>query len=278
MARAASLRNASLGRFWPGDSVVHTLDPRVKLCSLGLWTVAIVLASRWWVTAALFLLIAAAYRAARLPRGAAGAVLRPVLPVLAVLAVSQLLFGYQDPAMPGADIGVLEVGAADVSLGRVIGAAIAIVRLLSLVMLVGLLTATTSASALASGMERLLLPLNRIGLPGHELALTGAIALRFLPILGEELEAVQRAQLARDITGGPERPWQLARNLRRTAALVVPLFADALQRVDEISTALLARCYQGGRGRTYMRELRLNAKDLISLAISVGLLVIVVVL
>jgi len=89
---------------------------------------------------------------------------------------------------------------------------------------------------------------------------------------------VQRAQLARDITGGPERPWQLARNARRTAALVVPLFADALQRVDEISTALLARCYQGGRGRTYMRELRLNAKDLISLAISVGLLVIVVVL
>lgn len=272
MASTASLRNVSLGRYFPGDSVVHRLDPRAKLATVGLLTIAIVIASRWWMTAVLLLLLTLAFRVARLPRAALRGALRPVLPVLGVLAVFQLLFGYEPAAAPGTGMLLLTVGRYSLSLLRMVGVLVSLCRLISLVLLVNLLTSTTAPSALVAGLEMLFRPLSRIGLPGHELALTGAIALRFLPILGEELESVQRAQMARDISGGPERSWQIARNARRTAALIVPLFADAFRRVDELTTAMLARCYQGGRGRTYLRHLRMGPADYSAIGVSLGLL------
>ncbi|MHB1317062.1 MAG: energy-coupling factor transporter transmembrane component T family protein [Anaerolineae bacterium] len=274
MASAASLRNVSLGRYWPGESGVHRLDPRAKLLTVALLTIAIVVASRWWLTAAILLLLILAFRLADLPWAAVGGALRPVLPVLGLLAVFQLLFGYEPVAAPGVGVLLVSIGRYSLSLGRVVGVLISLCRLLSLVLLVNLLTSTTAPSALVAGLEMLFRPLSRVGLPGHELALTGAIALRFLPILGEELESVQRAQLARDISGGPERSWQIARNARRTAALIVPLFADAFRRVDELTTAMLARCYQGGRGRTYLRHLQMGTADHAAVGAGLALLVI----
>ncbi|MFO7697280.1 MAG: energy-coupling factor transporter transmembrane protein EcfT [Anaerolineae bacterium] len=274
MASAASLRNVSLGRYWPGNSSVHRLDPRGKLVAVALLTIAVVVASHWWMTAALFLLLILTFRLAKLPAAALGGALRPVLPVLGVLALFQLLFGYEPVAAPGTSVLLLSAGRYSLSLGRVVGVLVSLCRLVSLVLLVNLLTSTTAPSALVAGLEMLFRPLSGIGLPGHELALTGAIALRFMPILGEELESVQRAQLARDISSGPERSWQIARNARRTAALIVPLFADAFRRVDELTTAMMARCYQGGRGRTYLRQLRMHAADYAAIGAGLGLLII----
>ena len=265
MASTASLRNVSLGRYWPTASGVHALDPRSKLLVVLFLTVAIVVAGRWWLTVALLVALLLLFPLSRLPRAALSGALRPVLPVLVLLALFQLLFGLEPAGVPGAGVVLWTAGSFSLTLGRIVGVLVSLARLLSLVLLVSLLTATTSSSALVSGLEMLLRPVTRLGLPGHELALTGAIALRFLPILGEELESVQRAQLARDITGGPESRWQIGRNAQRTAALVVPLFADAFRRVDELSTAMLARCYQGGRGRTYYRHLRLSAGDYLAL-------------
>jgi energy-coupling factor transport system permease protein len=218
-----------------------------------------------------------AFRLARLPGFALSGALRPVLPVLGVLAVFQLLFGYEPANVPGAGLVLMTLGRASLSAGRIVGVLLSLGRLLSLVLLVSLLIATTAPSALAAGLEMLMRPASRIGLPGHELALTGAIALRFLPIFGEELESVQRAQLARTISGGPERPWQLARNAKRTASLIVPLFADAFRRVDELTVAMLARCYQGGHGRTYLRTLRTQPQDFVAMAIGLGLLILALV-
>jgi len=264
VASTASLRNTSLGRYWPTGSGIHALDPRSKLLVVLFLTVAIVVAGRWWLTVGLLAALLLLFPLSRLPRAALSGALRPVLPVLMLLALFQLLFGLEPAGSPGAGVVLWTAGRFSLTLGRIVGVLVSLARLLSLVLLVSLLTATTSPSALVSGLEMLLRPLNHLRLPGHELALTGAIALRFLPILGEELESVQRAQLARDITGGPESRWQIARNARRTAALIVPLFADAFRRVDQLSTAMLARCYQGGYGRTYYRHLRLSAGDYIA--------------
>jgi energy-coupling factor transport system permease protein len=273
MASAASLRNASIGRHWPGDSGLHRLDPRAKLVVVALLTVAIVLASEWWMTAILFVALVLSFRVARLPGLALSGALRPVLPVLGVLAVFQLLFGNEPASVPGTGVVLVTLGRLSLSAGRIVGVLLSVGRLLSLVLLVSLLTATTTPSALVDGLEMLMRPLSRIGLPGHELALTGAIALRFLPIFGEELESVQRAQLARTISGGSVRPWQLARNARRTAGLIVPLFADAFRRVDDLTMAMLARCYQGGHGRTYLRALRMRPLDYVAIGAGLGLLI-----
>ena len=229
MASTASLRNTSLGRYWPTGSGIHALDPRSKLLVVLFLTVGIVVAGRWWLTVALLATLLLLFPLSRLPRAALSGALRPVLPVLVVLALFQLLFGLEPAGMPGAGVVLWIAGRFTLTLGRIVGVLVSLARLLSLVLLVSLLTATTSPVCLSPGW-RCFAGSNRLRLPGHELALTGAIALRFLPILGEELESVQRAQLAHDITGGPESRWQIARNARRTAALIVrslPMLFDA---------------------------------------------------
>jgi len=277
VAGTESLRNVTLGRYWSGDSVVHRLDPRTKLIVVGVWTVAIILASAWWMIPLQLALLMLGFAYARLPRSAISGALRPVAVVLAVLAVFQLLFGYEPSGLPGADVVVLALGSLTWTLARLVGVLLSVGRLLSLVLLVNLLTATTRSSELTNGLELLLLPLNRLGLPGHELALTGSIALRFLPIFGEELESVQRARLSREIVRPPSGPWRIAYNARRTASLVVPLFADAFRRVDDLTMAMLARCYQGGQGRTHLRDPRMRRDDYLAMLAALALLVTAVV-
>ena len=146
------------------------------------------------------------------------------------------------------------------------------VRLVNIILVVTLLTSTTQAHALTRGLEHILRPLDRIGLHGHELAMVGTIALRFLPILGEELEVISRAQTARGVDLGEKRRWPLISNARRTATLIVPLFADAFRRVDELTMAMLARCYLGGRGRTHLRAPALSTADYVAGALGILLL------
>ena len=258
MASTASLRNTSLGRYWPMESAIHALDPRSKLLVVLFLTVAIVVAGRWWLTVTLLAALLMLYPLSRLPRAALSGALRPVLPVLVLLALFQLLFGLEPAGVPGAGVVLWTSGKLSLTLGRIMGVLTSLARLLSLVLLVSLLTATTSP-ARSSPDWRCCCALNRLRLPGHELALTGAIALRFLPIL-EELESAACAAGARH--HGRSRA-AADRATRRTAALIVPLFADAFRRVDQLSTAMLARCYQE-EGRTYCRHLRLSAGDYIS--------------
>jgi energy-coupling factor transport system permease protein len=277
LATAQGLRNASLGRYWPVDSPVHRLDPRAKLLAAALLVLAIALAGPWGVTLGLAAALMAMAALARLPATLLARAVRPLVPVLLVLGLFQVLFGAEPTGVPGAGVTVLAWGNRTLSAARFVYAGLSLLRLASFVFLVALLTGTTATAALGSGLEMLLRPLNRVGLPGHELALVGAIALRFMPIFGEELEAVQRAQMARDVSPVRETRWAVARNARRMAALVVPLFADAFRRVDEMTTAMLARCYQGGRGRTYLHEYRLAARDYGALAVCAALLAVTLV-
>lgn len=272
MASLDSLRHLTLGQYAPGHSRVHLLDPRAKLVALALLTVAVVVSSWWGATLALVALIGAAYAVAGLSWRHVASSLRPVWPVLGMLAFFQLLFGSGvDEALAG-NVLLVSWGGYALSAGRLFGVAVSLARLVSLVLLVNLLTSTTTPSALATGLEMLLRPLNAVGLPGHELALMGSIALRFMPILGEELEAVMRAQTARGAGWADTGRWRLAQNARRVAAVIVPLFADAFRRVEEMTTAMLARCYQGGRGRTHLVHLRLSRADYVAIGASLAAL------
>lgn len=266
MARAEGLRYVSIGHYVPTGSPVHRLDPRTKLLAAGLLTVAMVLANATAIHLGLLALVLLIAAVARLPWRALFAPLRALLPVFLVLALFQFLFARETGPAAGE-----AAGAAATAL-RALWALASVVRLANLVLLVTLLTSTTTSSGLTAALELLLRPLDRIGLPGHELALVGSIALRFMPIFGETLESIMLAQRARGVSLEPRSRWKLLHNVRTLGNLIVPLFVDLFRRVEELTLAMQARCYQGGRGRTRLVEPRYRGIDYAVMAVTALLL------
>ncbi len=262
MVRYEALRHVTIGQYIPSGSLVHRLDPRTKLVGFTLLMVAAILVTRYGSNIALFLLMLGTVRLARLPLRYILASIRPVLPVLVILTLLQVLFygGNASDATQGERVlwawGILRISTAGLRL-----AAVSWLRFLDLFLLASLLTNTTTTSSLTHGVESLLRPLNAVGLSGHELALVLAIALRFVPILGEELETILRAQTSRGVSLESGSRWQFTRQARQLAGTVVPLFVDVYRRAEEMILAMQARCYRGGRGRSRLIELRLARSD-----------------
>jgi energy-coupling factor transport system permease protein len=276
MATFSALRHVSIGQYIATGSPVHRLDPRAKMIALAMLVTAAVIASSYAASIALFVLVVALVRLARLPLRYLLSSVLAIWPVLAVLALMQLLFYHS--AFAAADDrllwgwGVLQVSTASLRV-----TAVSLLRFLALLCLASLLTNTTPPSALTHGLERLLRPLEVVGMPAHEVATVGAIALRFLPILGEQMEAIVQAQEARQVAVESGGRLHMLRNARRLANLIVPLFSDAYRRAEELMVAMQARCYQGGRGRTHLHELRLRGSDFLALAVAAGVLAAVIV-
>ncbi len=266
MAGYEGLRYASLGQYIPLDSPIHRADPRVKLVGAALLTIAVAIATTYSANLLLFVAIFALLKWARLRARDALLSVRPALAFILLLAAMQLLF-YNGPE---AQTKVLVAwGPLRISVASLRVVAVSLVRFVDLVFLTSLLLNTTTASALTYGLERLLAPLDALGLPGHELSMVGAIALRFIPILGEALETIVQAQASRGASLGGRSRWQFLQNARRMAALIVPLFVEAYRRAEEMTLAMQARCYRGGRGRTHLIRYRLNRGDYAALGASV---------
>ena len=274
MASLDALRHVTIGQYYPGDSAIHRLDPRAKLLAAGAAAAAAVLAAGYVANVALLAVLVAAVLAARLPLRTVLANVVPALPIIALFALMQLLFYGVGPAGAPSrvlvDWGIIVISSAGVRL-----VVVSLLRFLSLVLITALLTNTTTVGRLTYGVERLLAPLDAARLPGHELALVMAIALRFLPILGEQMQSIAQAQALRGVSERRTR-WQVAENARRVAALIVPLFADAYRRSEEMTQAMLARCYQGGRGRTHLIRLALRPSDYVAVSLSFGLVAAIV--
>jgi len=276
MASLDTLRHASIGQYYPADSPVHRLDPRAKIVGLALFMIAIIVASTYTANLVLLMILLLLVLISQLPLGMVVRNLVPALPVIAAFAVLQLVFyGRGFGSVAEASRVLLEWGPLVISTAGVRLVAVSLVRLLSLLIVTALLTNTTTVGGLTRGTESLLRPLSRLGLPAHELAMIAAIALRFMPIFGEQIQTIAQAQDLRRVDVVRQRRWQVAQNARRLAALIIPLFADAYRRTDEMTAAMLARCYQGGRGRTHLVELRFRPLDLLfmwgSLLIVVGI-------
>ncbi len=271
MASYDALRHLAIGQYIPVESPIHRLDPRAKLVAFGLLTLVVVIITGYLANLFMLGLVLTLVLAARLsPRYILSSV-APALPVIVVLALLQRLFytGGSDSAVRV----LLDWGPVHITNAGVRMVIVSLMRFVDLVFLTSLLTNTTTTGALTHGMESLLRPLSAIGLPGHELALTAAIALRFLPILGEQLESIGQAQASRGVSHQAQSRWRLARNARQLAALVVPLFVDVYRRSEEMIMAMQARCYQGGKGRTHLSELRFAKMDYVALIASALLLV-----
>jgi energy-coupling factor transport system permease protein len=257
---------AVIGQYIPGDSPVHRLDARTKIIILVAYVAALFLASTWPGQGALFLFLVVAMALARLPLPSVVRGLRPLLWLVVITLVLNALMtpgpvayrilGFITLSQPGIDFGLQMA-----------------VRLLLLFVASSLLTLTTAPVELTDGMESVLGPFRRFGVPAHDIAMMMTIALRFIPTLMTETERIMRAQSAR---GADFEHGSLTSRLRALVPLLVPLFISAFRRADELATAMEARAYRGGEGRTRWRQRRLGSGDAVAAASTLGLIVVLV--
>ncbi|MEW6750198.1 MAG: energy-coupling factor transporter transmembrane component T [Candidatus Latescibacterota bacterium] len=253
----AILQDITLGRYIPGDSGIHRLDPRTKFLA-ALVLMAAVLASPGFAPLLLYCaFLALAIRLSGLPARVVLANLRPFIWLFFFTFGLHALLTQGHPVwrIPGAGFVVTREGLA-------LGAFFSL-RLAVVVVTASLMTLTTQPMELTQGLERLLAPLRRFGFPAHELAMMVSISLRFIPVLIDEAERLRKAQLARGASfgGGP------IRRARSLIPLLVPLFVSAFERADRLALAMESRCYRGGEGRTSYHELRFRRGDWLAGAI-----------
>ncbi len=252
-------RYVPIGQYLPRSSAVHALDPRTKILATTLLSVVLFVIWSGTGFALVAGLLAAGLLLGQIPFGYAIRGLRPVVYLLAISVVLNLLFTPRDASPVLAHLGPLII-----TMGSLRTAAFIGVRLLLLVATTSLLTYTTSPVELTDGVEWLLRPLRRFGVPGHELAMMMTIALRFIPTLLEETERIMKAQMARGADFGRGHVLDRARAF---VPVLVPLFVTAFRRSEELALAMEARCYRGGEGRTRMRILAWRLSDALALLV-----------
>lgn len=250
----------TIGQYLPRTSTLHRLDPRTKiLITTGLAIVLFFISSfagLGLLAASLLGLLALG----QIPLGYALRGLRPILILLLLTVFLNAFFagGNQTPEL--FRLGPLVATQGGVRTGAFVG-----VRLILLVVATTLLTFTTSPVELTDGLERLLRPFRRVGVPAHELAMMMTIALRFVPTLLEETEKIMKAQMARGADFGRG---SIVHRARAFVPVLVPLMISAFRRSDELALAMEARCYHGGEGRTRMKELRWRAADVLAFVLA----------
>jgi len=262
MASYDALRYASIGQYVPGRTLVHRLDPRAKVLLFALLVGAVAAATSYAANLILLLLVASIGILADVSPAQVWRMIRPVLPIIILFALLQL-FLYQPREQSYRVLFSWQgVRITDINLRLVI---ISLLRLVDLLILVSVLTRTTTISALIFALLRLAAPLAKLGLPAESLAMIGAIALRFVPILGEQMESIMMAQAARGLPIESAGRWRIGRNARRVALMIIPLFVDAYRRSEEMALAMRARCYHTGGRRTHLNRYHWQRCDTISL-------------
>jgi energy-coupling factor transport system permease protein len=251
------LKNITIGQYIPGDSMLHKSDPRIKIILALFLMVAILLIN----TKIGFLMIG--------------------LFTLLVIVTSNIPLRYTLKGMKGIMIFIMFASILSIFSisGRIIfeykfihityeginQAILTVLRLTMLIFSLSLLPLTTTPISLTDGIEKLMGPLKKLGLPVHEIALMMSIALRFIPTLLEEADKIMKAQAAR---GADFDTGNLVNRAKSFIPVLVPLFVSAFRRADELAVAMEARCYRGGEGRTRMKQLKLGRVDLAVSAIT----------
>ena len=245
------LKDITLGQYFPGQSVIHRLDPRTKLVMLVVYIVALFLAESWVSYGLMFLFLVSVIWLSTIPLKAIVRGMKPLVVILIFTGVLNLFFT-QD-----GDV-IFRFWIFTVTTGGFSRAVMMMSRILMLITGTFLLTYTTSPIALTDGLESLMNPLKKVGVPVHELSMMMCIALRFIPTLIEETDKIMCAQKAR---GADFETGSLMDRAKALIPILVPLFISAFRRADELATAMECRCYQGGEGRTKMKQLHYTRID-----------------
>lgn len=246
------LRDITIGQHYPGHSVLHRCDPRLKLVGTIAYIVALFVASNPLGIALSIALLVFLYAVAQIPFKMILKSLKPIVPIVIFTAVLNLFFmkGEGEPLFHWMFLTIYAEG--------VRYAILLAVRVMALIAGTSLLTYTTSPIVLTDAIENLLRPLAKLHFPVHELAMMMTIALRFIPTLIDETEKIMNAQKAR---GAMLDNGKFTERIRALVPILIPLFISAFRRADELAMAMECRCYHGGEGRTRLKVLKFTAED-----------------
>jgi energy-coupling factor transport system permease protein len=246
------IKDITIGQYFPGNSPLHRADPRVKILLTFLFMAAIFLVTTYvgFFILTLFTLLTVVISEIPIKYTLKG--LKPVIVIIVFTAVLNLFTVKGTP--------ILEYGAIHITYEGIDTVVKLVFRLSLLVISASLLTLTTTPMLLTDGIEKLMSPFRRIGLPAHEIAMMMTIALRFIPTLLEETDKIMKAQAAR---GADFDTGKLIDRAKSFVPVLVPLFVSAFRRADDLAIAMEARCYRGSEGRTRMKQLKLGKVDLV---------------
>ena len=255
------LRDITIGQHFPGNSLVHRFDPRLKLVLTVAYIVLLFAASNPLGLTLSILFLGVMYKVAKIPVKMIGKSLKPILPIVLFTAVLNLFFvsGEGDPLVHFWFLTIYAEG--------VRYAVLMAVRVMALIAGTSLLTYTTSPIVLTDAIEQLLKPLGKLHFPVHELAMMMSIALRFIPTLIEETDKIMNAQKAR---GAQLDTGKMTDRVKALVPVLIPLFISAFRRADELAMAMECRCYRGGAGRTRLKVLHCEKQDYIDLAVCIA--------
>ncbi len=245
------IRDITIGQYYPAKSILHRLDPRVKLVSTLLYLISLFLfrSIAGYLVATLFLI--GIIRLSRVPFGYIVKGLKPVIMLLMITVVFNLFLKKEGEVL-------VHIWRLSITTAGLRNAVYMAVRLIYLIIGSSLMTFTTTPNELTDGIEALLNPLNKIRVPVHEVAMMMSIALRFIPILLEETDKIMKAQQAR---GADFESGNIIQRAKAMIPILVPLFVSAFRRAYDLAMAMEARCYRGGEGRTKMKPLRYKGRD-----------------
>ena len=261
------MKNITMGQYYPVDSFVHRLDPRMKIILTILMSVAVVMVQSLVGYAIVLGFVYLTARMANVPFKMLMKGLRPLRLILILTFVLNLFFNSGETVLFHWSFITLTAEGLSTAVHYTL-------RLGFLVLGTSLLTLTTSPVTLADGIELLLSPFKRFHFPAHELAMMMTIALRFIPTLLEEADTIMKAQMAR---GADFESGNLMARAKAMIPLLVPLCVSAFRRAGDLAMAMEARCYHGGENRTRLRVLRITRNDYLAL-MAVGVLILLIVL
>ena len=260
------LNNITLGQYYPVDSPVHRLDPRMKLILTIAFIVSVFLAQSFVGYILLLGFILLVSRVSKVPVHMLLKGLKPLRIIIILTFLLNLFFTSGDTVW-------VEFWIIRITKEAFLQALFYSLRLVFLVAGTSLLTLTTSPIALSDGLEMLLTPLKKIHFPAHELAMMMTIALRFIPTLLEETDKIMKAQMAR---GADFESGNLISRAKSMVPLLVPLFVSAFRRAGDLAMAMESRCYHGGEGRTRLRTLKITQNDWLAFALVTVFIVLIV--
>ncbi|MBR3771952.1 MAG: energy-coupling factor transporter transmembrane protein EcfT [Clostridium sp.] len=245
------IRDITIGQYYPVESLIHRLDPRVKLIGTVLFIISLFTFRSFsgYVVALLFM--GTVIKISKVPFRYIVKGLKSLLMIMLFAVVFNVFFSTGEHVL-------YEYGVVCITVEGLRNAVFLAVRLVFLVIGSSLMTFTTTPTQLTDAIENVLRPLNKLKVPVHEIAMMMSIALRFIPILMEELDKIMKAQTAR---GADFESGKLMQRIKALVPILVPLFISAFRRANDLAMAMEARCYRGGTGRTKMKPLTYRRID-----------------
>lgn len=248
------LKDISIGRFYQTDSVMHSLDPRIKVILFVVYMVVVFMTTKIIGIAALLLVLVSLIILGKIPLKVIWNTIKPMIPITIIIFIINILtIGGDNVLWTYWKISITSQGLKEALLMSF--------RLLMLVVVTSLLmTLTTTPLKLSEALEKLFMPLTVIKVPVHEMAMMMSIALRFIPTLIDETDKIMKAQSSR---GANYDTGSFIRKVKGYITVLVPLFISSFRRAEELATAMDARCYNGGKGRTKLNPLKLKPSDFV---------------